>query len=132
MLPPAPNLGLIEVPALDPMDCLFRFGSILLKNVYMINLISNYFSNKRNCFLKDKKKDRISFERVAKLDKCLSIKEAIQYNIKLLMTEEIEPHILKKYEIVEKLGKGAYGIVWKAVDRKLKQVVALKKVFYRS
>lgn len=45
------------------------------------------------------------------------------------MTEEIEPHILKKYEIVEKLGKGAYGIVWKAVDRRLKQVVALKKVF---
>lgn len=44
------------------------------------------------------------------------------------MTEEIEPHILKKYEIVEKLGKGAYGIVWKAVDRKLKQIVALKKV----
>jgi hypothetical protein len=46
------------------------------------------------------------------------------------MTEEIEPHILKKYEIVEKLGKGAYGIVWKAVDRKLKQVVALKKVVW--
>lgn len=46
------------------------------------------------------------------------------------MTEEIEPHILKKYEIVEKLGKGAYGIVWKAVDRKLKQVVALKKVHW--
>lgn len=44
------------------------------------------------------------------------------------MTEEIEPHILKKFEIIEKLGKGAYGIVWKAIDRKLKQVVALKKV----
>jgi len=44
------------------------------------------------------------------------------------MTEEIEPHILKKFEIIEKLGKGAYGIVWKAIDRKMKQVVALKKV----
>ena len=27
------------------------------------------------------------------------------------------------------MGKGAYGIVWKAIDRKLKQVVALKKSF---
>ncbi|EGR29236.1 protein kinase domain protein [Ichthyophthirius multifiliis] len=45
------------------------------------------------------------------------------------MSEEIEPHILRKFEIIQKLGKGAYGIVWKAIDRKLKQVVALKKVF---
>jgi serine/threonine protein kinase len=48
------------------------------------------------------------------------------------MTEEIEPHVLKKYEIVEKLGKGAYGIVWKAVDRRLKQIVALKKVLFNG
>lgn len=26
-------------------------------------------------------------------------------------------------------GKGAYGIVWKAIDRKTKDVVALKKNF---
>ena len=45
------------------------------------------------------------------------------------MTEEIEPHVMRKFEILQKLGKGAYGIVWKAVDKKLKQVVALKKVF---
>ncbi|CAD8110967.1 unnamed protein product [Paramecium sonneborni] len=45
------------------------------------------------------------------------------------MTEEIEPHIARKFEIIQKLGKGAYGIVWKAVDKKLKTVVALKKVF---
>jgi hypothetical protein len=25
---PAPNLGLIDVPALEPIDCLFEFGSI--------------------------------------------------------------------------------------------------------
>ncbi|CAD8149497.1 unnamed protein product [Paramecium octaurelia] len=45
------------------------------------------------------------------------------------MAEEIEPHIARKFEIIQKLGKGAYGIVWKAVDKKLKTVVALKKVF---
>ena len=45
------------------------------------------------------------------------------------MVEEIDPRILRKYEIVQKLGKGAYGVVWKAIDRKQKQLVALKKVF---
>lgn len=45
------------------------------------------------------------------------------------MSEEIEQHVLEKYEAVQKLGKGAYGIVWKAIDRRSKQVVALKKVF---
>lgn len=45
------------------------------------------------------------------------------------MTEEVEAHILRKFEIVQRLGKGAYGIVWKAINRKTKQVVALKKVF---
>jgi len=42
------------------------------------------------------------------------------YHDKLLMTEEIEPHILRKFEIIQKLGKGAYGIVWKAIDKKMK------------
>mmetsp|Transcript_19113 Transcript_19113/g.63014 ORF Transcript_19113/g.63014 Transcript_19113/m.63014 type:complete len:256 (-) Transcript_19113:240-1007(-) len=45
------------------------------------------------------------------------------------MTEEIDKHVLRKYEIVSKLGKGAYGIVWKAIDKKTREVVALKKVF---
>jgi len=43
--------------------------------------------------------------------------------------EDIDPSILKKYEIGQKLGKGAYGVVWKATNKKTKQVVALKKVF---
>jgi len=43
--------------------------------------------------------------------------------------EYIEPHIIKKYEIISKLGKGAYGVVWKAMDKKTKQIIALKKVF---
>lgn len=42
---------------------------------------------------------------------------------------EIDEHILKRFEIKKRLGKGAYGIVWKAVDRKTKEVVAIKKIF---
>ena len=38
-------------------------------------------------------------------------------------------HVLKKYDIVQKLGKGAYGIVWKAIYRKSGQTIALKKIF---
>ena len=45
------------------------------------------------------------------------------------MTEEIEPHILQRYDIVHRLGKGAYGVVWKAIDKRTKEVVAVKKVF---
>ena len=45
------------------------------------------------------------------------------------MTEEIEAHVLKKYEILQKLGKGAYGVVWKAIDKRTKEIVALKKNF---
>ena len=45
------------------------------------------------------------------------------------MAEQVEPHILKKFQIVQKLGKGAYGVVWKAIEKKNKNVVAVKKVF---
>lgn len=42
---------------------------------------------------------------------------------------EVEEHISLKYEIKKRLGKGAYGIVWKAVDRQTGEVVAVKKIF---
>lgn len=38
------------------------------------------------------------------------------------MSEEIDRHILRKYDVVQKLGKGAYGIVWKAIDKKSRDV----------
>lgn len=34
------------------------------------------------------------------------------------MSEIVDQNILKKYEILTKIGKGAYGIVWKAKDIK--------------
>ena len=45
------------------------------------------------------------------------------------MSDEIDKPVLRRYEVAQKLGKGAYGIVWKAVDKKTKDVVALKKIF---
>ncbi|XP_051246390.1 mitogen-activated protein kinase 15 [Dicentrarchus labrax] len=42
---------------------------------------------------------------------------------------EVEDHISLKYVIKKRLGKGAYGIVWKAVDRQTGEIVAVKKIF---
>jgi len=43
--------------------------------------------------------------------------------------DEVDKHVLRKYEITQKLGKGAYAVVFKAIDKKTKGVVALKKIF---
>ncbi|KAH8863725.1 Mitogen-activated protein kinase 15 [Schistosoma japonicum] len=49
--------------------------------------------------------------------------------IKMTAQLEVEPVILKHYAIERRIGKGAYGIVWKAVNRKTQKTVALKKIF---
>jgi mitogen-activated protein kinase 15 len=36
------------------------------------------------------------------------------------MTDKIENHVLKKYEVLQKVGQGAYGVVWKVIDKKSK------------
>ncbi|KAF7258925.1 hypothetical protein EG68_03337 [Paragonimus skrjabini miyazakii] len=47
-----------------------------------------------------------------------------------MMTEwEVEPVVLKHYEIQKRLGKGAYGIVWRGINKKTGGTVALKKIF---
>ena len=45
------------------------------------------------------------------------------------MTDVIDPRVLRRYDVEQKLGQGAYGIVWKARHRKSGSVVALKKCF---
>ena len=41
----------------------------------------------------------------------------------------IEPHVLSRYDIIKKIGSGAYGIVWKVEEKATKKVYALKKIF---
>lgn len=45
------------------------------------------------------------------------------------MSEDVEPHILKRYTLIKKVGSGAYGHVWKVTDRKTGATLALKKIF---
>ncbi|KGL74933.1 Mitogen-activated protein kinase 15, partial [Tinamus guttatus] len=42
---------------------------------------------------------------------------------------EVEALVAQHYEIRRRLGKGAYGIVWKAIDRRTGETVAVKKIF---
>ncbi|XP_029779119.1 mitogen-activated protein kinase 15 isoform X2 [Suricata suricatta] len=42
---------------------------------------------------------------------------------------EVDRHVAQRYWLKRRLGKGAYGIVWKAVDRRTGEVVAIKKIF---
>lgn len=44
-------------------------------------------------------------------------------------TSEIDEHISVRFDIKKRLGKGAYGIVWKAIDKKTTETVAIKKIF---
>ncbi|XP_033930304.1 mitogen-activated protein kinase 15 isoform X2 [Melopsittacus undulatus] len=46
-----------------------------------------------------------------------------------MIAPEVEALVSQKYEIKRRLGKGAYGIVWKAVDRRTGEIVAVKKIF---
>ncbi|XP_055482747.1 mitogen-activated protein kinase 15 isoform X3 [Psammomys obesus] len=42
---------------------------------------------------------------------------------------EVDHNVAQRYLLKRRLGKGAYGIVWKAVDRRTGEVVAIKKIF---
>lgn len=45
------------------------------------------------------------------------------------MSEAIDDQVAKRYQLVKRLGKGSYGIVWKAIDRETNETVAVKKCF---
>ena len=43
--------------------------------------------------------------------------------------ESVEKHVLSRYELCQRLGKGAFGIVWKVIEKKTRRVMALKKCY---
>ena len=43
--------------------------------------------------------------------------------------DKVEEHIKKRFILQKKIGQGAYGVVFKAIDKKTKEQVALKKLF---
>eukprot|EP00965_Chrysotila_dentata_P098878 3269950-Pleurochrysis_carterae.AAC.1 len=51
------------------------------------------------------------------------------FGLVIVMSDEVDQHVLRKYELMQKLGKGAYGIVWRATDKRVGESVALKKIF---
>ena len=43
--------------------------------------------------------------------------------------DTVEEHIKRRFILQKKVGQGAYGVVFKAIDKKTKELVALKKLF---
>lgn len=43
--------------------------------------------------------------------------------------DKLEEHILERFEIKKKMGCGAYGVVWKVVEKQTGRAYALKKNF---
>jgi mitogen-activated protein kinase 15 len=43
--------------------------------------------------------------------------------------EKVEDHVIRRYTLLEKVGSGSYGHVWKVLCKRTKQVLALKKIF---
>ncbi len=43
--------------------------------------------------------------------------------------DKLDEHILKRFSIIKKIGQGAYGVVFKAIDKKTKENIALKKLY---
>jgi hypothetical protein len=44
-------------------------------------------------------------------------------------TDKVEKHVLRRVELCQRLGKGAYGVVWKAIEKRTRRVIALKKCY---
>lgn len=46
-----------------------------------------------------------------------------------MLNEEVEQNVRRRFELIEKIGSGAYGTVWKARNRSSQAMVAVKKIY---
>ncbi len=53
----------------------------------------------------------------------------IQSGLEGIHVPEFEEHLSRRYDFEKMLGKGAYGIVWKARSCRSGRIVAVKKIF---
>ena len=65
---------------------------------------------------------------LASLSRRLRLRHCPPHSLSLLLVLPPQ-HVLRKYDVQAKLGKGAYAVVFRAVEKKTKNVVALKKIF---
>ena len=47
---------------------------------------------------------------------------------KRIKWESVDELILIKFDLIQKLGRGNYGTVWKAIDKRDRSRVAIKKI----
>lgn len=45
------------------------------------------------------------------------------------MNDNIDAKIIKNFDMLKKVGKGAYGQVWKCLNKKTHTLCALKRIF---
>ena len=53
----------------------------------------------------------------------------LQREVAQEMAQEIDQRVVKRYEVEKCIGKGAYGVVWRALERRTREPIALKKCF---
>ena len=44
-------------------------------------------------------------------------------------SDHVEKHVLRRLELAQRLGRGAYGVVWKVIEKRSRAILALKKCF---
>ncbi len=45
------------------------------------------------------------------------------------MSDSVDQKVLDRYNLLEKIATGAYGVVWKGVDKMTQMPVAVKKIY---